>query len=64
MKSGTVVFAGAGPGAPDLLTLRCRDAIAAADEIVYAGSLVNPEVLGFARPDCRIGFRLCRCPEG
>jgi cobalt-precorrin 5A hydrolase/precorrin-3B C17-methyltransferase len=54
MKSGTVVFAGAGPGAPDLLTLRCRDAIAAADEIVYAGSLVNPEVLGFARPDCRI----------
>jgi cobalt-precorrin 5A hydrolase/precorrin-3B C17-methyltransferase len=54
MTPGTVVFAGAGPGAPDLLTLRCRDAIAAADVIVYAGSLVNPAVLQFARPDCRI----------
>lgn len=54
MKSGIVVFAGAGPGAPDLLTLRCRDAIAEADVIVYAGSLVNPEVLKYARPDCVI----------
>jgi cobalt-precorrin 5A hydrolase/precorrin-3B C17-methyltransferase len=54
MKSGIVVFAGAGPGAPDLLTLRCRDAIAAADVIVYAGSLVNPEVLKVARPGCVI----------
>jgi cobalt-precorrin 5A hydrolase/precorrin-3B C17-methyltransferase len=54
MKNGTVVFAGAGPGAPDLLTLRCRDAIAGADVIVYAGSLVNPAVLRHARPDCRI----------
>ena len=54
MKMSTVVFAGAGPGAPDLLTLRCRDAIAAADTIVYAGSLVNPEVLRFARPGCQL----------
>lgn len=53
MKSGMVVFAGAGPGAPDLMTVRCREAIASADVIVYAGSLVNPELLRFARPECR-----------
>lgn len=52
LKPGWVTFAGAGPGAPDLLTVRCRDAIAEADVIVYAGSLVNPEVLDFASPDC------------
>jgi cobalt-precorrin 5A hydrolase/precorrin-3B C17-methyltransferase len=54
MTPGTVVFAGAGPGAVDLLTLRCRDAIADADVIVYAGSLVNPEVLRFARDEAEL----------
>jgi cobalt-precorrin 5A hydrolase/precorrin-3B C17-methyltransferase len=54
MKPGVVVFAGAGPGAPDLLTLRCRDALAAADVVVSAGSLVNPAVLDWTRPDCRL----------
>ena len=49
-----IIFAGAGPGAPDLITLRCRDAIADADLIIYAGSLVNPEILKFARDDCEI----------
>ncbi|MFA4943905.1 MAG: precorrin-4 C(11)-methyltransferase [Lentisphaeria bacterium] len=54
MKPGTVTFAGAGPGAVDLLTLRCRDAIAQAETIVYAGSLVNPETLQFASPQAEI----------
>jgi cobalt-precorrin 5A hydrolase/precorrin-3B C17-methyltransferase len=54
MKPGLVTFAGAGPGAVDLLTLRARDAIAAADVIVYAGSLVNPATLAFARDDAAI----------
>ena len=49
-----IIFAGAGPGAPDLITLRCRDAIASAGLIVYAGSLVNPEILQYARNDCEI----------
>ncbi len=53
-KPGTVLLAGAGPGAVDLLTLRCRDAIVAADVIVYAGSLVNPAVLDYAGSDCVI----------
>jgi precorrin-4/cobalt-precorrin-4 C11-methyltransferase len=45
-----VWFVGAGPGAADLLTLRGAAAIAAADVVVWAGSLVSPEVLAHARP--------------
>ncbi len=52
--SDKVIFAGAGPGAPDLLTLRCAQALAAADLVIYAGSLVNPEVLQHCRPECRL----------
>ncbi len=51
---GTVIFVGAGPGAPDLLTVRAAQVIAAADLIVYAGSLVPPEVLAMAKPKARL----------
>ncbi len=47
-------FVGAGPGAPDLITLRGAKLISRAGMIVYAGSLVNPELLASARPDCEI----------
>lgn len=40
-----VWFVGAGPGAPDLITVRGRDLIEKADVIIYAGSLVNPQLL-------------------
>ena len=46
-----VWFVGAGPGAADLLTFRGAAAIAAADVVVWAGSLVSPDVLVHARPD-------------
>jgi precorrin-4 C11-methyltransferase len=49
-----IIFAGAGPGAPDLITLRCLKAIQEADLLVYAGSLVNPEILKSAKHGCRI----------
>ena len=42
---------GAGPGDPELLTLKARRLIGEADVILYAGSLVNPAVLDYARPD-------------
>jgi precorrin-4 C11-methyltransferase len=45
---------GAGPGAADLLTLRGAAAVAAADVVVWASSLVHPDVLAHARPDARV----------
>ena len=50
----TVHFVGAGPGAPDLITVRGRRLIGEADVIVYAGSLVNPALLEGARAGCRL----------
>ena len=50
----TVHFIGAGPGAPDLITLRGRDLIAAAPVVLYAGSLVPPEVIACAPEGARV----------
>lgn len=46
---GVVCFIGAGPGAPDLITLRGRERIASADLIIYADSLVHPGIAAYAR---------------
>lgn len=50
----TVHFIGAGPGAPDLLTLRGRDLIAASPVCLYAGSLVPAEILQYCPANARI----------
>lgn len=47
-------FVGAGSGAPDLITIRGKQLIETADILIYAGSLVNPELLLYAGPDCKI----------
>ncbi len=47
-----VHFVGAGPGAADLITLRGLNILRSADVIVYAGSLVNPELLDYAPKGC------------
>lgn len=52
--SGRVVFVGAGPGAADLLTFRAAQAIAEADVVIWAASLVHEDVLRHARPDAEI----------
>jgi precorrin-4/cobalt-precorrin-4 C11-methyltransferase len=44
-----ISFVGAGPGAPDLITLRGRDRLAAADVVIWASSLVPEAVLAHAR---------------
>jgi precorrin-4/cobalt-precorrin-4 C11-methyltransferase len=54
MKPGKVVFVGAGPGAADLLTFRAARAIAEADIVIWASSLVQREVLAHARPEAEI----------
>ena len=50
----TVHFVGAGPGAPDLLTLRGRDVIASSPVCLYAGALVPAEILAHAPADARV----------
>ena len=51
---GTVWFVGAGPGDPDLLTVKGRDLIAQAGAILFAGSLVSEAATRWAPPGCEI----------
>lgn len=49
-----VYFVGAGCGAADLITVRGMNLIKKADVVIYAGSLVNPQLLDYAKPECEI----------
>lgn len=49
-----IYFVGAGCGAADLITVRGMNLLKSADVIVYAGSLVNPQLLDYASEDCQI----------
>ncbi len=53
MQSGTIYLVGAGPGSPDLLTLRAARLISRAKLIVHDG-LVDPQILALARPDAKL----------
>lgn len=46
-----IYFIGAGPGDPELITIKGQRIIAEADVIIYAGSLVNPEILKYGKKD-------------
>lgn len=48
-SKGTVYFSGAGPGDPELITVKTLRLIRSADLILYAGSLVNPQILSDAK---------------
>lgn len=49
-----VHFVGAGSGAVDLITVRGARLLGEADVVIYAGSLVNPELLSYTKPGCEI----------
>lgn len=53
-RRGKVWFVGAGPGAADLITLRGAQAIAEADVVIWAASLVHPEILSHARAEAEV----------
>ncbi|MEM1903195.1 MAG: SAM-dependent methyltransferase, partial [Pyrobaculum sp.] len=54
MAIGKVVFIGAGPGDPELITVKGMRYLQQAEVVVYAGSLVNSELLKWARPDAEV----------
>lgn len=47
-----VYFVGAGPGDPDMITVKGRRLLEKADIIIYAGSLVSAEHLAFSKTEC------------
>ena len=49
-----IYFVGAGSGAADLITVRGMRLLEKADVVVWAGSLVNPELLFYCKPECEI----------
>lgn len=49
-----VHIVGAGPGAPDLITVRGKELLKQADVIIYAGSLVNPVLLDERKEGCQV----------
>ncbi len=49
-----VHFVGAGSGAPDLITVRGKKLLEEADVIIYAGSLVNPQLLEYKKEGCAV----------
>ena len=53
-KLGEVLFVGAGPGDPELITLKGLKALQRAEMVVYAGSLVNPVLLDECPGNCEI----------
>ena len=54
MSQTQVYFVGAGPGDPDLITVKGRHLLSEADVVIYAGSLVNPALLEVTREGCEI----------
>jgi len=50
---GKVYIVGAGPGDPELLTLKALKVIKKADVILY-DRLINPEILLYAKPECEL----------
>jgi precorrin-4/cobalt-precorrin-4 C11-methyltransferase len=49
-----VVFIGAGPGDPELITLKGKKWLEQADVIIYVGSLLNPEILKYGKPGAEL----------
>ncbi len=54
IEKGRVYFVGAGPGDPELITVKGRRCIEQADLVLYAGSLVPEEIVACARDDARV----------
>lgn len=54
IQKNTVYFVGSGPGDPELITIKGKNLVENADVIVYSGSLLNPELLRYAKKDAQL----------
>lgn len=54
MTRHSVCFVGAGPGDPELITLKAKKMIETADTIIYSGSLLNPKLLKYAKKNAEL----------
>lgn len=49
IEGNTIYFVGSGPGDPELITIKAKKLLEQADVIVYSGSLLNPQILAYAK---------------
>jgi precorrin-4/cobalt-precorrin-4 C11-methyltransferase len=54
VEGNTVFFVGSGPGDPELITIKAKSLLEEADVIIYSGSLLNPEILKYAKKDAQL----------
>ena len=54
IQKNTVYFVGSGPGDPELITIKAKNLLENADVIIYSGSLLNPELLRYAKKDAQL----------
>lgn len=54
MQKNTVYFVGSGPGDPELITIKAKRLLESADIVIYSGSLLNHEILNFAKKEANL----------
>ncbi|HYY71646.1 MAG TPA: cobalt-precorrin-4/precorrin-4 C(11)-methyltransferase, partial [Nitrososphaeraceae archaeon] len=54
IEYNTVYFVGSGPGDPDLITIKAKNLLENADLVIYSGSLLNPEILKYAKKEAKL----------
>ena len=54
IESNTVYFVGSGPGDPELITIKAKKLLEKADLVIYSGSLLNPEILQYAKKEVKL----------
>ena len=54
IQKNTIYFVGSGPGDPELITIKAKNLLENADVIIYSGSLLNPELLRYAKRDAQL----------
>jgi precorrin-4/cobalt-precorrin-4 C11-methyltransferase len=54
IENNTVYFVGSGPGDPELITIKAKKLLEKADLVIYSGSLLNPEILQYAKKEAKL----------